>query len=274
MSGNPLGEFLRARRQLTVPGQVGLVDCGVRRRTPGLRREEVATLAGVSTDYYVRLEQGRERNPSDQVLEALARVLQLEPAAVEHLHNLVCSRAHKNTAAQIDRLSPEIAQFLHGLDHVVAFVVNRRFDVLAMNPLAAAQFRGLEGSDNLMRLHFLSPDGREFYREWEKEARSKVAQLRAAAGPVCDDPSVLDLIEELRNGSEDFRRLWARHDVLIKAHESKELHHRVVGDLTLWSESFTINSAPGLQLIIGQAQPGSPSAAALARLAALAAADM
>jgi hypothetical protein len=148
--------------------------------------------------------------------------------------------------------------------------VNRRFDFLAKNPLAVAQFRGLWDSDNLMRLTFLSPDGREFYRDWENEARSKVAHLRAVAGPACDDPPVLELIEELRHGSDDVCRLWARHDVQVKAHELKHLHHREVGDMTLWSESFTINSARGQQLIVGQAQPGSPSADALARLVVLA----
>ncbi|GAA1288404.1 helix-turn-helix transcriptional regulator [Planotetraspora silvatica] len=271
MSRNDLGEFLRARRQLITPDQAGLAGTVARRKTSGLRREEVAALASISTDYYMRLEQGRERNPSDQVLAALARVFQLEPAAADHLHSLADPRIRRNMPVhRSDYVSAEVSQFLEELDHVVGFIVNRRFDVLAKNPLAVAQFRGLRDSDNLMRLTFLSPDGREFYRDWENEARSKVANLRAAAGPACDDPSMLELIEELRRGSDDFCRLWARHDVRVKAHESKHLHHREVGDMTLWSESFTINSARDQQLIVGRAQPGSPSADALARLAVLA----
>jgi transcriptional regulator with XRE-family HTH domain len=163
-------------------------------------------LAGVSTDYYVRLEQGRERNPSDQVLDALARVLQLEPAAAEHLHDLVCSRALKHKQlGQVDQVSPQVLQLLEGLEHAVAFVVNHRFDVLAKNPLAIAHFAGLEHGDNLMRLTFLSPDGREFYRNWEIQGNSS-SSARPSPAPrprtlwpsLPPSPSAEDDLHDLR----------------------------------------------------------------------------
>jgi transcriptional regulator with XRE-family HTH domain len=241
---------------------------GDRRRTPGLRREEVAVLAGVSIDYYTRLEQGKERHPSEEVLGALARALHLDPEATEHLYELGRPRACKRTpAGLVDRVSPHVLRLVENWDHAPAFVVNRWLDVLAQNRLGAALHDGLEHNDNLIRMTFLDPAAREFYLDWEQEAWSKVAHLRAAAGPDHDDLSLLKLVEELSLGSGDFRRLWARHDVQAKTHTAIRHHHRDVGDLTLWHETLRIDSAPCLRVFVGQAEPGSPSEEALAKLA-------
>ncbi|GAA4587272.1 helix-turn-helix transcriptional regulator [Planotetraspora phitsanulokensis] len=263
----PLGDFLRARRQVTSVAQAGLARGG-RRRIPGLRREEVATLAGVSTDYYIRLEQGRERHPSAQVLQALARVFDLTPDATEHMFELASPRAHRRrTSGASEQVSEGVLRLLDRWDHAPAFVVNRRLDVLARNHLSRCLVSGQDLYDNLLRFTFLNPASREFYVDWEREALAKVADLRAAADP--DDPATLELVEELSQTSEDFRRMWARHDVRAKADEPKRIHHPVAGDLILWHETFAIASAPDLRIFVSTAEPGSPSERALARLARL-----
>jgi transcriptional regulator with XRE-family HTH domain len=269
-----LGEFLRARRQVTSADQVGL-RVG-RRQTPGLRREEVAMLAGVSADYYTRLEQGKERRPSDQVLDALARVFRLDTEATEHLHELARPRARKPMhVGRVDQPNPHLLTLMEKWDHGPAFAVNRRLDILAKNQQAVALFEGLGFPDNLIRQAFLDPAGREFYVDWEQDALHKAAHLRAAAGADLNDPSLLELVEELSLGSEEFRRMWARHDVQTWAcaHESKRLRHSIVGEVTLQLEAFSISRAPGQDLVVCQAEPGSPSGHALAELSDLMAAD-
>jgi transcriptional regulator with XRE-family HTH domain len=243
---------------------------GDRRRTPGLRRAEVAVLAGVSTDYYARLEQGRERHPSAQVLSALARVFQLDPDATEHLHELAHPREGKRRrAGGFDQVNADVVRFVEGCDHVLAFVVNRRLDVLARNPVAIAFFKGFEHTDNMMRLVFLNPAAREFYLDWEQEAWYMVAHLHSLAGVDSDDPSLIELVEELSLGSEAFRQMWPRHDVRARTRECVRFHHRDVGEMTLHAETFSINSAPGVLLVVAQAEPGSPSQEALAKLGTL-----
>jgi transcriptional regulator with XRE-family HTH domain len=267
-----LGEFLRARRRVTTADQVGLPEVGDRRRTPGLRRDEVAMLARVSTDYYTRLEQGRERHPSDQVLDALAQALQLDADAIDHLYRLARDRgSRRRTAGRVDQVNPHLLRLVERWEHTPAFVVNRRWDVLVRNPLSATVCGWMEHSDNMMRLIFLNPASQEFFpTDWEREAYAYAAHLRAMVGADDEDPFLLELVEELSRGSEIFRRLWARHDVHVRTHESIRLHHRDVGDLTLHFEGFAINSAPGHVLVIGQAEPGSPSEDALATLGWLA----
>ncbi|MFD0730854.1 helix-turn-helix domain-containing protein [Planotetraspora mira] len=264
---NPLGEFLRARRHLTTIEQVGLPRVDDRRRTPGLRRDEVAMLAGLSIDYYTRLEQGRERHPSAQVLNALAQVLQLSPEATEYLHELAHPRACRR--GPIDQVNPTVAHLAKDLHHWVVFTTNRCMDVPFRNPLAAALHGGLKYSDNLVRLVFLDPASREFYLDWEREARFRVAHVRAAAGAECDDRRVLALVDELSLISEDFRRIWDRYDVRVRTNESIRYRHHKVGEITLLYETFAINSSPGQNLVIGRAEPGSPSEHALNRLRAL-----
>ncbi|MEO3861681.1 helix-turn-helix transcriptional regulator [Acrocarpospora sp. B8E8] len=270
-----LGEFLRARREVTTPAQVALLDVGLR-KTPGLRREEVAMLAGVSTDYYVRLEQGRERHPSDQVLGALADVFGLGTDATAHLYALAHTDmpAHQEPrlpAAAKAQVSPRLIRLMHSWPRTPAIVMNRCMDVLAVNPSAAAFYgRGLRAElgvgDNLLRRMFLDPAAREFCRDWESAVRDKVAHLRATIGRDLDDPRLTELIGELSGRSGDFRRVWARHDVEVGNPRTRRLRHDDVGELTVTYETFSVVGAPGQQLITIQATPGSPSAHALAVL--------
>ncbi|MEU8718946.1 helix-turn-helix domain-containing protein [Streptomyces antimycoticus] len=270
-SENPLGRFLRARRELVRPEDVDILPAG-RRRVAGLRREEVALLTGVSTDYYIRLEQGRERHPSAQVVEALARALVLEVDAVAHLHRLARpAPGRRRPAARRERVSPALLRMMEGWPRTPAVVLGRCLTVLAHNTLGRALFDGHTHSRDLMRLVFLDPDAREFYPDWERVAVNTVAGLRAAAGIDEEDPELIAVVGELSLKSEAFRRLWARHDIRQKTHETKRFRHRLVGELTLEYEALTVNSAPGQQLVVYQAEPGSPSEQALSLLGSLAA---
>jgi transcriptional regulator with XRE-family HTH domain len=265
-SDNLLGEFLRARREVTTPRQVGLLYSGPR-RTPGLRREELAMLADVSTDYYIRLEQGRERHPSERVLGALVRVLDLGPDAAEHLFELAHPRPRRRArTGEPEQVSPDLLRLIRSWPDAPAVVCDRRMDVLAMNSLAIALHDGQERTDNLLQLIFLDPVAQEFYRDWEHVAHAKVAHLRATAGADLNDPYLIELIDELSRESADFRRLWARHDISGETRAARRLRHREVGDLILTCEPLSVNSAPGQQLLILQAEPGSPSEHALTLL--------
>ncbi|MGQ4480956.1 helix-turn-helix domain-containing protein [Streptomyces sp. SAS_276] len=272
-SENLIGQFLRARRELADPAGLGLT-VGPRRRVAGLRREEVALLAGVSTDYYVRLEQGRERNPSAQVVDALARALRLDDDAVGYLHQLVrpVSSPRKRTG-QRERVSRHLVQLMDASPRTPALVLGRCLTVLAGNTLGRALFGGHPHSDNLVRLVFLDPEAREFYPDWERVAVNTVGGLRAAAGLDPDDPLLIETVGELSVKSPEFRRLWARHDIRRKTTETKRFHHRLVGELILHYESLTVNSAPGQQLVVYQADPGSRSEEALTLLGSLAIAE-
>jgi len=264
-SANRLGEFLRARRELARPESHGMPAAGLR-RTPGMRREEVAMLAGVSTDYYIRLEQGRDKHPSAQVLDALAAALTLEEDAVAHLHELARPQPRRRRrAGRPERVSQGLVRLMERWPDTPALVLGRYMDVLAGNALGVALF-GWLSDRSLVRAVFLDPRARDFYRDWQKVTRDCVASLRATAGADLDDPRLTDLVGELSLKSADFARLWARHDVRGKTTESKRLRHPVVGELTLSYEALTVNSAPGQQLVVYQAEPGSPSEQALALL--------
>ncbi|GII30209.1 transcriptional regulator [Planotetraspora mira] len=227
-------------------------------------------LAGLSTDYYTRLEQGREHNPSTQVLAGLARAFQLGPDATEHLYRLAQPGARRQRgASHADQVDLRVLRFIEKLDDASVFVVNRRLDILAKNRVSAALLEGFEYTDNLIRLTFLSPAAREFWMDWEQEAAINVAHLRAVAGADHDDPYVLELVDELSRESEDFRRLWARHDVGLRSQGFVRLRRGEVGEITLWNETVRLESAPGLQIFIGEAEPGSPSGDTLAKLRAL-----
>lgn len=266
-SESALGEFLRARRAQVGPAELGMPG-GRGRRGAGLRREEVALLAGVSTDYYVRLEQGRERHPSEQVLDALARALVLDDDATAHLHRLA-RPASRRRARRREQVSPNLVRLMAGWPATPAVVLGRCLTVLAHNPLGRALFDGHTHSGDLVRLVFLDSDARAFYPDWDHVAATTVGALRAAAGIDPDDPRLIETVGELSVRSEAFRRLWARHDIRQKTHETKRFHHRLVGDLTLSYEALTVNSAPGQQLVVYQAEPGSPSEAALSLLGSL-----
>ncbi|MEO3802476.1 helix-turn-helix transcriptional regulator [Nonomuraea sp. B1E8] len=266
---NPLGQFLRARRELLRPEDLGLPP-GARRRVAGLRREEVAQLAGVSTDYYVRLEQGRERHPSAQVVDALARALALGEDAAAHLHRLAgVSAGRRRPAPGREQVSPHLLRMMRAWPHTPAVVLGRCLTVLAGNALGKALFAGHAHSDDLVRLVFLDVDAREFYPDWDRVAVNTVAGLRAAAGADPDDPRLIEVVGELSVKSETFRTLWARHDIRQKTRETKRFRHPLVGELTLHYESLTVNGAPGQQLVVYQADPDSPSEEALSLLGSL-----
>jgi transcriptional regulator with XRE-family HTH domain len=265
MDGNAIGEFLRARRELVRPEDVDLAP-GARRRVPGLRRTEVALLAGVSSDYYVRLEQGRERHPSPQVVDSLARALVLDEDATAYLHELATPRPRRR-ARRREEVSPALVGMMAAWTETPAVVLGRCLNVLAHNQLGEALFAGHTYSDDLVRLVFLDPDARDFYPDWERVAVNTVGGLRAGVDP--DDRRLVETVGELSVRSVDFRRLWARHDIRQKAHETKRFRHPLVGELTLIYEALTVNSAPGQQLIVYQAEPGSPSVEALSLLGSL-----
>ena len=264
---NTLGEYLRARRELVDPKEVGLRVAGVR-RTPGLRREEVATLAGISADYYLRLEQGRDRNPSPQVLEALARVFGLDATATAYLLSLAAQRQAKGRARpRQETVRPGIRQLLGALN-LPAFVESRMFDVLAANGLATALSPSIRAGENRLRSVFLDPAERDLYPDWSKAVSGMVASFRASVGTDTGDPRVAQLVGELSLASEQFRKLWARHDVKALGGAAFVLRHPAAGELSLRREKLPLGESGGQLLVIYHAEPGSASARALSLLAA------
>ncbi len=264
---NALGEYLRARRELTDPTAAGLRVVGVR-RTPGLRREEVATLAGISADYYLRLEQGRDHNPSPQVLNALARVFGLDATATDYLLGLPAAAAISSAAPKRPRretVPAGIRQLLDVLE-LPAFVENRMFEVLAVNRLATALSPNITPGSNRLRDAFLDPAERAMIPDWERATEGMVAAFRTSLGTDTLDPRIAQLIGELSLASERFRRLWARHDVKPLAGATTRLLHPRVGMLELHREKLRIGSG-GQILVIYHAAPGSPSARSLTSLA-------
>ncbi|MEV6590948.1 helix-turn-helix transcriptional regulator [Streptomyces acidicola] len=268
MTGNHLGEFLRACRAALRPEDVGMASYGVRRVT-GLRREEVAVLAGVNADYYTRLEQGRERRPSAQVLDALSRALRLDPDAHAHLHQLAGTAPGNQFTHTTDRVSPALRQLMDGYPGAAAFVINRTLDVLAANALTQALHSPFEKLDNLARMAFLDPAGRQFYTRWSHTAQATVGHLRQTAGLDPDNLRLRELVRTLTEHSTDFTRLWNTHTVRGKTQDAKHFLHPDVGPLTLTYHAFDVRDAPGQQLIIYQAEPGSPHTQALALLGSI-----
>jgi transcriptional regulator with XRE-family HTH domain len=273
MRDNRLGEFLRARReQAQVPA--GLPTGLGRRRVPGLRREEVALLAGVSTDYYVRLEQGRDTHPSDQVLEALARVLELDESSTAYLHALVRpTPARRRPAARPEPVRPGLLRIMDGMAAMPAKVLSRHFDVLAANALARAVHPAFRPGSNMIRYAFLEPGGWDMYPDRDRVAPDMVAVLRGLAGTDRDDPRLTELVGELSLKSEEFRRLWARHAVHVKTAGLKRFRHPMVGVFDLGYEALTVNGADGQTLVCYHAEPQSPGADALALLSTLVATE-
>ncbi|WP_327011110.1 helix-turn-helix transcriptional regulator [Dactylosporangium sp. NBC_01737] len=256
---NDLGEFLKARRSLLRPEDVGLPAIG-RRRVAGLRRDELARLAGVSEHYLVRLEQGRDRNPSPQVLTALAAALRLDEGTTAHLHTLA---AGPRPSTVDEPLAPGVRQLLDAWTGVPAYVRNRRLDVLAGNALAVALSPMYEQGRNLAREIFLSPPVRALLPDWDDLAAGTVAALRAGADPR--DPGVVALVAEVAAASGTFRRLWDRHDARPTGQDVKRFAHPVVGPLTLHRHALEV-AGTGQLVVAYQAEPGSGSAARLALL--------
>ena len=267
-----LREFLRSRRARVSPEEAGLFPQPGSRRVPGLRREEVAQLAGVSVDYYVRLERGRAINASAPVLDALARALRLNETERGHLFALARPAGTRPRPLPAQRVRPGLYRVLESLTDVPATVLGRRLDVLATNRLAAAlitDFGALPHRErNMARYMFLDDAARLLYADWEAAARSVVAALHLYAGRHRDDPQLAALVGELSVRDGDFRRWWADHDVFRHAHGSKRLHHPLVGELTLDYEALTVASDPEQTLGLHTAEPGSPSEHALRLLAA------
>src|SRR5882757_5530016 len=269
MSENTLlGDYLRARRELVAPASVGIPVAGVR-RVAGLRREEVALLAGISSDYYLRLEQGRDRNPSVQVLEALARVLQLDQAATAYMLSLAALRPRQQRRPKREAVPAGIRQLLDVIG-LPAFVEGRYFDVLAANRLAYALSPNLQVGRNRLRDVFLDPAEQALYPDWPKATAALVAGFRESVGSDTDDPRFIQLVGELSLSSEQFRRLWARHDVQAREGMPARVHHPQVGDLALNREKLAIGGTEGQLLVVYHAQPGTSSAEKLALLASLA----
>lgn len=268
-----LGEFLRTRRARLRPEDVGLPDYGRHRRVPGLRREELAQLAGVSVAYYTRLEQGHGQNVSAEVLDAIARALRLDGAESAHLNHLASPRTRnrRSRARRPQQVRPGLRSLLEAMDGVPAYLVGRRQDVIGWNPLAAAVFGDFgalpPAERNLVRLVFLDPATAELYAEWECRACEVVSNLRMYAGQFPDDEQLSALVGELSVKNEEFRRLWAAHTVADdKTHGVKRLRHPLVGELSLSFETLTLPDDPAQFLVTYHAEPGSPSADALRML--------
>jgi transcriptional regulator with XRE-family HTH domain len=267
---NTLGEFLRARREQMRPEDVGLSSLG-HRRTPGLRREEVAMLAGISTDYYLRLEQGRDRTPSVQVIEAIGHVLGLDDDQLAYFHGLARPHPRRRTGAGKPARVPQgTLRFLHALP-MPGFVQDRYLDVLAANRMALALSPNMRPGVNRLRAAFLDPAEHDLHEDWERATAAAVGQLRATLGADTDDPRMVALVGELSLKSERFRRLWARQDVVRPAGGPARLHHPEVGELVLHREKLTVAGTGDQILVVYHAEEGSTSAQALALLGTLAA---
>jgi transcriptional regulator with XRE-family HTH domain len=277
---NDIREFLASRRARITPDQAGLPHYGGHRRVPGLRREEVALLAGVSPDYYTRLERGNLSGVSAGVLDAIARALRLDEAERAHLADLARAsntpaRARRRPASQ--RIRPGVQQLLDAMTDAPAFVRNGRLDVLTANRLGyalyAPVFDGPARPANLARFAFLDPRATDFYPDWEDAANTTVALLHTEAGRDPYDRGLTDLVGELSTRSETFRERWAAHDVRLHQTGTKHLRHPVVGEVKLGFEAMPMPADPGLTLTAYSAEPGSPAQDALRLLASWSAAE-
>jgi transcriptional regulator with XRE-family HTH domain len=266
-------EFLRTRRARVTPEQVGLDPHPGARRVPGLRREEVAHLAGVSVDYYIRLERGHAQGVSETVLEAVARALRLDEAERAHLFDLTrptTTRTRRKRPLAPQRVRPAVYQVLDSLS-VPAVVEGRRTDVLAANRLGYALYTDFEAKPrrerNFARFVFLDEAARSLYVDWERVAGNCVAALRLYAGRHAEDPQLTELVGELSVRSDTFRRMWGDHDVLAHTTGTKRLHHPIVGELSLNYVVLAVEGDPEQTLVVYTPEPDSSSAEALRILA-------
>lgn len=267
-------EFLTSRRARITPAEVGLPTFGADRRVPGLRREELAALAGVSLSYYIRLERGGATGVSDSVLDSIARTLRLDDTERTHLAALVrADSATRRAAPQATserRLRPDVLRMLAAITSVPAYVINTRLDIIGANDLARAVYWpmfDIQAEPNLARYAFIDVPDASAWPDWDTIADELVAMLRAGAGRDPHDRALSELAGELAAGSAEFRRRWASCNVFGHAHGVVRYAHPKVGDLTLSFETFDFVTEPGLVLKIYHAEPGSPTADALALLA-------
>ena len=282
MTGQPpspgtLGEFLRSRRSRLSPQDVGVVSYGPR-RVPGLRREELAQLAGVSPTYYTRLEQGQSTNASESVIDAIARALDLDDDERAHLHDLArpAGVTRRRRAPRPDAARSSTVNLVNAMTDVPALVMGRRTEVLAWNRLAHALLAGHfdfdapkspAGRPNLTRMLFLDPHTRELYARWDEEAARAVASLRLIAGRHRDDPELADLVGELALRSDEFAGLWSRHPVRNCLSGVKQFHHPEIGDFELEFSALQLPDDTGQRILTYVAAPGTPSDSALRLLA-------
>lgn len=265
MRANALGEYLQARREQLRPEDVGLV-AGARRRVAGLRREEVATLAGISSAYYLRLEQGKDTRPSEQVVEALARALLLDLKATEYLHRLAIGMGSRRPQPASDTVAESLCQLIDQVP-VPVILGNCYMDVLAANACARALAPGFTPGRNLLQWVFVDPAARDFYVNWDRVTDIIVSELREVAGTDLGDPRLRATIDDLCASSPRFRELWARAGVGYQP-GPMDLHHPHVGDLHLHRTRFWVPHSNGQHLLIYHAEPGSESARALEALGA------
>lgn len=270
-------EFLMSRRAKVTPDEAGVIG-GTNRRVPGLRRSEVAAVAGVSVEYYAKLERGAIGGASASVLDAVAGALQLDDTERAHLFDLAraadgvpSSGRPRRRATRSSAPRPSLQWALSAITDGVAFVRDQRQDLLATNALGRAFYSPVIGdggrTPNLARFQFLDPAARDFYPDWDQFAQMCVAIMRAEAGRDPHDRGLQDLVGELSTRSETFRRLWGAHDVRTHGAGTKRFHHPVVGELTLAYEELAITAEPGQVLMVYTAEPGSPSADRLRLLA-------
>ncbi|MFD3308648.1 helix-turn-helix transcriptional regulator [Streptomyces sp. NPDC058656] len=275
-SGTELGRYLRARRAQVTPEEAGLPPGTGLRRTPGLRREELATLAGISIDYYTRLERGKETHPSPSVVDSLAGALRLEEAEHDHLRSLAARAALPDSglrpnggttvaperpAAPSRSVRPGVKLLLEAMRPHPAHVVSRTGDLLASNPGGLRLLTGMEDwparQRNIARYVFLHPAARELFEDWGNQARGCVGRLRALAGTSPDAPDLTTIAGELLLKSPEFARLWERYDVTGHSYGRKTFHHPDVGDLTLGYQSMQLEGTPGHRMVAYHAEPGS-----------------
>ncbi|MCX4835442.1 helix-turn-helix transcriptional regulator [Streptomyces sp. NBC_01016] len=272
-------EFLASRRAKITPQQAGLPAYGGNRRVPGLRREEVALLAGVSIDYYVRLERGHLAGASEEVLDSVASALQLDDAERAHLYDLAraaAKRPARRTKRSRGPLPDSVVRVLDSMSDCPAFIRNGRLDVLATNPLCRALYSPLYADAsrepvNIARFQFLDPAGREFFPEWEESVNTTVSLLRTEAGRAPGDSGLTGLIGELVTRSDEFRVAWAKHNVRLHRTGRKSFRHPVVGELTLDFDAMELPAQPGLTLTAYSSAPNTPDHDKLQLLAAWAA---
>jgi transcriptional regulator with XRE-family HTH domain len=265
-------EFLRSRRSRLSPEDAGLSAWGGNRRVKGLRREEVALLAGVSVEYYVRLERGNLGGASQSVLDSVANALQLDEAERAHLHDLARTSSTRVAAGRPTRrtVRPPVQWLLDSMTATAAYVRNARIDILATNTLGRALYAPvfeMPGKPNIARFVFLDPRSQDFFIEWSKVASEAAALLRTLAGENPYDQGLIELVGELSTRSDLFRTLWAAHDVRQHRTGVKRFHHPLVGEMTLAYESMELTADTGLRLNAYMAEPASPSAEAFNLLA-------
>jgi len=273
-NADDIREFLSTRRARLSPEGAGLPVYGRTRRVPGLRREEVALLAGISVEYYTRLERGNAHGVSDDVLESVSTALGLDEAEHSHLLDLVRTanlERPPRKAPTPTQVRPSVRRIVDAMGDIPAFVGNGRLDILYANPLLEAlyseHFRDAARPVNSARFMFLDSRARTFFPDWETNMRDSVAALRGEAGRNPYDRGLSDLVGLLSTRSEEFRVEWARHDVRFHRSGTKRIRHPLVGDLTLSYERLELPADPGLVIVTYSAEPGSRSEAALAELA-------